>query len=247
MKSMSESSFDINDVERILKSIFPQVGENPLGDILREIIQVQEDLNSFMDGYADDQKHMSSELEDIKARTFGILILQIIKIIKTLMGLLPAGRFILLAIAALGLVGTFMETGGVSSSDIRDAVERSGLQKFLDESIARLRALAEQQAQRVEGIIAMGAPVIQSAANQSDYILVQIEMIMSNFNPATMPYTWVPEDAVKIIREQLNQLYGNASGLSNLTANIDSLILGSLEQVPQQIRAVAEEATNLVK
>lgn len=241
---MAEQAFDIRDVERILKSLFPQTGENPLGELRAQLIKIREEQLAFEQGYDSDQEELFEELGDIKTRTFGILILQIINILRTLMGLLPAGRIILLAIAAMGLVTTYLQTGTVSGADIQAAVQRSGLGEFIREQLRRLAAVADEQATRVEQVIDLGGEVVDAAAAKAAAVLVDLEFM---FNEISAEEIEDVEQLLATLQTVMAETIDQASQLTNLTGNMDSLIFGALKRVPEQIRDLPASAAKLVE
>lgn len=241
---MAEQAFTTRDVERILKALFPDVRENPLGEIRSQLIEVREELLAFEQQTDATNEELFEELDKIQARTFGILILQIIKTIKTLMGLLPAGRVILLAIAAIGLITTLLENGEVTGSDIKNAVEQSGFGAFIREQLRRIQDIASAQAQRIEDVIDLGSDVVQAGARKAEVVLGDLEFTLNQLETETFENA---EQVVDAIRPILIETADQALQLLNLTSNSDSLIFGALRAVPERIRRIPQEAASLVE
>jgi len=238
------NEFNIGDAERILKSIFPQVGENPLGDILTQTLEIRGDQLAFEEGYDADQEQIREELSAIKSRTFGILILQIIRTIKTLLGLLPAARIILIMIAVITLVTTFMQKGSVSGGDISAAVEASGLGPFIRRQVQILNGVVEEQAERVETVIDLGTDVLRVSATKAEVVLLDLDFVVRELRPGGERSV---EEKLDVVRSILQETRTQAADLANLTFNSDSLIMGALRTVPARIRSIPATVADILR
>lgn len=242
-RSMAEQPFTISDVERVLKSLFPGSGDDPFGRLQDSLLKIREEQLSFETGYEVDQQELFTELASIKTRTFGILALQIFNIVKTLMGFLPAGRFILITIAALGLLTTFIQTGSVTSGDIQAAVARSGLGEFVREQLRKISQVANEQAERIETVIELGQDVIESSAIKAGAVVADVDSILEEIDLGEID----PETLLVNIRFVLVETADQAAQLLNLTSNMDTLIFGALRRVPEQIRDIPAQAAALLE
>lgn len=238
--------FDTEDVQRILKALFPTGAEDPFGELRGHIITIQEDLAEFDLGYQADQEELREELAAIKTRTFGILILQIINILRTLMGLLPAGRAILIGVAAMGLITTFLQSGKVSGADIQAAVQKSGLSQFIREQFRRLTTLAEEQATRIEDVMDLGTEVVRSAATKADGAFQDVSFLLAEIDKLQQAGEEQRDEIIGAIRAVATQAQTNAAELSNITANLDGLIFGAMRAIPERIRDLPKEASALL-
>jgi len=136
--------FDVEDIERLFRALLPAGREDPFGrleellvELGKALVEGDEETDTFREKLLD-------ELASIKTRTFGILLLQIFQTLRFFFGLLPSGRLILLTVAAIGLVQTLLSTDKPSLQDIRDAVESTGVAKFIDKILAEIQTVADE-------------------------------------------------------------------------------------------------------
>ena len=235
------AEFGIADIERLLKAILPEGRPDPFGELRDQLLAIAEEQLAFDGKYDANFELTNVRLDSIESRTFGILFLQIIKILRTLFALLPPGRLILILIAVIGLAATFMESGSVTGSDIRRAVEESGLGRFIQEQIRRLNAIVEEQAERVETVIDLGTDVVRSASVKADAVLIDLTALANN------AATQSAEEFQDYARATLAQTLEVGEGLSNLVANLDGLIFGALRAIPDRIREIPALAQQLTE
>lgn len=242
---MAENPFTIEDVERILRAVFPDLKEeNPLGVIQARLLDIMEDIDDMRSDDALDRRSRDEQLDKIQSRTFGILILQIINIIRIMMGLLPAGRVVLMVIAGTGLITTFLQSGKVSGEDIRNAIEQSGLSEFISNQLKKLRELADGVADDIDTTIDLGASVVEAAALRAQTNLIDLQFLANELAEASQLND--PQEIIARMERVTAETIGRATELTNLTSNLDSLIIGSLRTLPQQVRAIPNEAAKLI-
>lgn len=147
-----QPQFETEDIERLFRALLPTNRPDPFGEIEQRLLDIG---NALLEGDEDTLKYqqfVKEELSDIKNKTFGILVLQIFRIIKFFFGLLPQGRIILLLIAGLGLASTILQGERPTLADVRAAAESTGLADFIDGILGELQRVVGEIEQSVEGV-----------------------------------------------------------------------------------------------
>lgn len=147
-----QPQFESEDIERLFRALLPANKPDPFGEIEQRLLELG---NALLEGEQETEIYrifVKEELADIKNKTFGILVLQIFRIIKFFFGLLPQGRIILLVIAGLGLASTILQGERPTLADVRAAAESTGLADFIDGILGELQRVVGEIEQSVEGV-----------------------------------------------------------------------------------------------
>jgi len=243
--------FTPEDVERILKSLFPSGGPDPFGKIESLILDVNEDIEKGKT--VDDLRHEQTQddLADIKSRTFGILLLQIFKTLSFFMRLLPQAKVILIVIAAIGLLNSLLEDGEVSVDSIKAAVKATGLQKFIDEILAELNALVAEIADHASELADVTSQVFVSIAGGLEGVEGRLESAIGHLQGRIGGgLDLTPEDALAGLNDALFDLQGMLPGLTestNAASNSDLFIGPALRNLDDRMREIPTLALKLVR
>ena len=81
--------FEVDDIERLLSAILPGDQPDPFGRLEELLVKAAELFEIEATATASFRVETSEELADIKARTFGILILVAFRALRFFFGLLP--------------------------------------------------------------------------------------------------------------------------------------------------------------
>jgi len=242
-----EPRFQIEDIERIFRALNPSGAPDPFGRIEDLILAAEEE--HVKNGIITDKfrKDVKEELDDIKSRTFGILFLQIFKALKLLFGLLPQGRIILILLAAVTLLTATLEGETISLAAVRDAVEKTGLAKFIDDIMAELTTFTTEIADDVEELAFASSDVFASIAIQLDSQISRLERARDDLNTFSIPDEDAALAAMDQVQFDLQEIINVLVGPSNSAANADTLLGPALRALDDQIRTIPTLALRLVR
>jgi len=243
--------FTPEDVERILKALFPAGGPDPFGQIEELIVQLAEEIESGKTAEELWHTEVREELGDIKARTFGILLLQIFKVLGFFMRLLPQARIIIIVVAAIGLVDSLLSDGQVSPEAIKRAVKATGLQQFIDQILEQLNGLVDEIANNASQLADVTSQVFVSIAGELEVAEGKLEAELRHLTGITL-------DRVEPTQEELlNALQSTVSGLqdilpgltqaANAASNSDLFIGPALRGLDDRMREIPTMALRLVR
>jgi len=148
-----QPQFQVEDIERLFRALLPSGREDPFGSIEEKLLELGKALIEGDEAHLEFQEFLKNELAAIQRKTFGILLLQIFSTIKFFFGLLPQGRVILLIVAAVTIINSFLNDEKPSLLDVKNAIASTGIGKFIDDILAEIQSAADQ----------LGASVSQTA------------------------------------------------------------------------------------
>lgn len=194
---------------------------------------------------------MFEELGDIKARTFGILFLQIIRTLRVFLGLLPPGRVILLIIAAVTIALPLIQGKTISLQEVRNAVAQTGLGDFLARVMAELNETVGELADNAS-LLADAASVsfvqlsgaIEIMARDISQALGNVESLLD------LQGSELSSEAIELLNKVGFNLGGalrKADSTGNLSSNLDVFLGPALRSLGDEIRTIPRLAEQLVK
>lgn len=239
---MQNTAFDTDDVVRILQALFPDPkNEDPFGRLEESILRLQKLVQEEAEEADAYREIVLTDLEKISARTFGIFILQMIKVLKTIIGFFPPGRVILIVGLAVGLIVNWLEDGELSGEQIRSAVAESGLLEFLSEQLRKLQAVADKAASNVEVVTEGATDILRGLEFRAEALLTELNYLVDDL--AERGAEAVDDTQLRLdstIRDLLDESF-------NLATNAVNLVGPALENVPGQIRSLPAEARALIE
>lgn len=224
---MAITQFEPDDIIRLLEAILPSDAENPFELIEEKLLQIQTDQVAW-------ETFASDRFDSLEARTFGILILQLIRTIKIIFTLIPGGQFIIVALMLFTLIDTFLDEGSLSVSKIIEAVEESGLLNLLKEKLEAIQAIVDTQADKVE--------TMALAARDAFFALSKDAAAIEGL--ATLPIGEFDPDK---LLTRFRDIAAIASPMTNLAFNSDQFIGPILAEIPGKIRAIPALASKLAE
>lgn len=136
----SKLSEDPKGLKRILEGI--GLSEDEARDLLRKIeaifttvIEAREWQEDFT---AQEMPEVFKHLDKIETRTFGILILQVIKTVKLIISLMPAGRLILVALAVVTLLANYLDTGSLTTENVKEVIRKTGAGQLVEKVLEQI-------------------------------------------------------------------------------------------------------------
>lgn len=224
---------------RILDSVIQ--GETPASHLLE---QLQELAVQGREWQEQTSAELFPALERIQSRTFGILILQIIKTIQFIAGLLPAGRIVLIVLAVVSLLVSYFDTGQVTGADVRRVIEETGVGKLIDQII---QELGEKADEAIVDLEALGAGITELLVGLGNDLQVEADELRSSYRDlVTAPVLELEETAQVVSQRMLNQagrIVQSANLSSNLTLVVQSIV-DSLRKRIEALRTAAERGVN---
>lgn len=224
---------------RILDSVIQ--GETPASQLLE---QLQELAVQGREWQEQTSAELFPALERIQSRTFGILILQIIKTIQFIAGLLPAGRIVLIVLAVVSLLVSYFDTGQVTGADVRRVIEETGVGKLIDQII---QELGEKADEAIVDLEALGAGITELLVGLGNDLQVEADELRSSYRDlVTAPVLELEETAQVVSQRMLNQagrIVQSANLSSNLTLVVQSIV-DSLRKRIEALRTAAERGVN---
>lgn len=238
------ADFTISDVERILKALLPDNREDPLATLEDSLLALREDFGEWTEDATD-------RFDSLEARTFGILILQVIKTVKTIFGLLPAGRVILIAITVLGLISAYLEDGTLSIDTAKNVIKESGLGDFINEKLKTIQAEAEVLAEGVRTTTIMARDSFVALAGDTEAIESRLHDLLHLMDQAVSSNAAEPAfnitSAAQQWRTYVELLIADMTPVATLANNADVVIGPVLASIEERIREIPQIAKAMVE
>lgn len=254
-----QGDFDLEDLERLLGSIFEGVEGNPFEKIKEQLLELSSDLVDQEKITEEYRTEVFDQLEHIRARTFGILILQILKTIKLFMSLLPGGRVILIVLAGLALLESLFNDGTVSAGAIRDAVAKTGLADFIDDTLAQLRTKVGLIADHTGELADAASIIMVRAAGAFENVEAEVGSTVGTLEAliASPPYfiedwyeqgnsTRISISILEGLRDDLMGALTSVQQYGNGVANGADVIGPALRNLDDRLREIPDLALKLV-
>ena len=239
--------FDSEDIERLFRALIPAGGPDPFGKIEALLLDLGEEI-SKNDLLTDKhRKELMDELADIKTRTFGILFLQIFKTLKFFLGLLPQGRVILIVLAGIGLLTALLQDGTVSVGNIREAVAKTGLAKFIDKLLEDLTAFVEGIADHVEELANQSGEISIFISGRIDTTLLTLESLANDLLPDPEEGIIELDQRLARGRESIRVAAAQLAPAGNAASNAADLLTPALRGLDDRIRVIPTMALKLVR
>lgn len=242
-----DPTFTIEDVERLFRALVPSGQPDPFGRIERLILSLAEE--EAKDQIITDQhrEEILEELASIKARTFGILFLQIFRTLKFFLGLLPQGRLILIVIAGIGLLTVLLDEGEVSGQAIRDAVAQTGLAKFIDRILEELGVFTNAVADRVQELSNLSAGLFVSVAGAVDAAQVDLAQAAQDLISTGGETEEAAAERIRRAHDAVTRAANRLLPAGNAAANGADLVGPALRGIHSSIREIPGMALKLVR
>lgn len=235
--------FEVEDIERLFRALIPSGTEDPFGRIEKLILDVSLDHKMAAEGQEILEERLFEKLDSIENRTFGILFLMIFRTIKIFLGLLPAGRIIIIALAIFTLLSTALETGGISADDIAAAAKKTGLADWLSKVLDDLEEHAALLSTHVEDLVLLTTEMFASISSDIDGTIFNLNQVYKD------SLTDPGEDPEAKFARLQSDVLAQAARLAptgNAANNLKELLGPALQGISKRIREIPDQARQLV-
>jgi len=252
-------------LERLFKALIPTDREDPFGEIEKRLIDLG---NALLEGDQDEIDHrqevdkyqafVKGELESIKNRTFGIMVLQIFRTIKFFFGLLPQGRIILLLIAGMGLATTLLQGEKPSLSDIRAAVQSTGIGNFIDKIMDEIEKIVSDTTLNVETLADEITSMFRGLSSDTTFLerelntaVSQLQLIASDVGASiptgkeSTPFQGGIGERLAAVVTGLESMSAPLEQAANVASNGAVFLPAILRGIEKRIRSIPEAAAKL--
>lgn len=236
-RSTTKESFSNQDLQRLLEAVFPNLPSNPFSEIEGTL----DLLRTLTLDAREWQEEATHTLDHIQTRTFGILFLQVIKTIKFIVGLLPAGRAILIVIAIVTLLTSYLEGETITTEKVRDVIKSSGLARLVEDILRQLEEITARATDDLETFGATVSQLLAGLASDLQTYVDQAEAIADELANADAD-NWL--QATLIGEQRLRELVRQFVESANLSANLQlvaTAIVGEIKAHIQQLPNIAKE------
>ncbi len=258
--------------QRLFDALLPTDRPDPFGGLEEGILAVRESLVQVLeetdgtqekiDAVVEQQKTEKTQTDlyrvgandsrsSIESRTFGILFLQIFRVIKLFFGILPQGRVIILVIAALGLLQTFFDDGEVSLDTIKNAAKSTGLLGFIDKIMEELTREVGEIAQTAQDTGNAVSSIFVQMAGDLEETELDITLLRGFIDGLGLDPN--QEDAQRVlwdVKDGLEGLVGDGGKITlaaTTASNADLFLTPIMRGIDDEIRKIPDLAGKLVK
>lgn len=233
---MAETDFDLDDVIRILEAIFDEPLGNPFEQIETIVTQSATDHLAW-------EALVDGRLDNIEARTFGILILQLVRVIRLALAIIPGGQSILIIIIIFSLIQDYFDDGSLSIETINSAIERSGLKTFLTEKLEAINAIVSDAAIQVETQTLLARDAFLALAMDSSGIESALNGVINGLGEEHSNL----RVAIDSARDDLGILMLDVNAMASLASNSDLFVGAALAKIGPRIREIPRAAEDLLR
>lgn len=225
----NQPRFETEDVERLFRALLPTNRPDPFGEIETRLLELGEALVEGEEETQTFRDFIKEELDDIKNRTFGIMILQIFRTLKFFFGLLPQGRIILLVIAGMGLATTLLQGDRPTFSDVREAVKSTGIGDFIDGVMAELQRITDETEESLKGTAQEIVRMFNGMTADTSFLEAELSNARASLESIVVSFTGDTQSLIAGAEEPVDAR-PTVRQLQNVLATLDAMA-SPLEQV----------------
>lgn len=241
---LEQSSQERKELAQSIESIpaFPRAEFAALVGLVRglskQVTLLDDSLLNHREHFALFEKDTEEQLDDIQTRTFGILILQIVKTLKFFLSLVPKTKYVLFGLSILSIIVLYLDKQEVTAADVNNVLRDTGLASllqnalaFIESEVAQLVSTGEIVADEVSGIFqAQASDMALAAATLRD-----ASRRLTSANPAS-----ALQVANEVASSELERIAVILTDQQVLAGNARDLIAGVLREQVERIRRVPQ-------
>ena len=239
-------SFDLADLERILSAVFPDlktVSSEDIAALKGLLVDIGEQLIAAETAELAWREKADDKLDDIKTRTFGILILQIIKTVKFIFSLLPAGRAVLIGLALFSVLTSYLEGEKVDKGTVSEIMEKTGLSNFLSRIVNQVDDRVNEVISELRAIADQGGNVLDETVTDLEKVITRqitnLQAIRLADVQTNLPAFYSSVDDLK---DSISDLEGSANVIANLKVILEAITRGTEDKI-RDFSSIIRETT----
>lgn len=194
------------------------------------------------------RENADDSLDTIKAIAFGRFLVSLFKTMRFVFGLLPAGRFILLAIAVFSLLETWLDKKELSVQTVSDAFVESGLTAFFQESLNAVESELTAKADEIHQATLVLLDSVHSARGDLDVAVGRLQTSVASLGTISTQVSGDLFFEVEAIRNSLGGLLEDQLiPSSNLLSNLEVFFVPNFGGVEAFLRGLMARINTLME